>query len=56
MVCGVDGGFVVRLRYMYVVIVVGLWSVCGCGDDGGFVVLVWYVVLMVGFWCLCGMW
>ena len=44
-----NGGFVVRLRY--VVIVVGLWWF-----DGGCMVLMWYVVMIVGLWCLCGMW
>ena len=38
--CCDDGGFVVCVV---------------CGNNGGFVVLVWYVVTMMGLWFVCGM-
>ena len=50
MVCGDDGGFVVRL--WYVVMLMGLWCIRGYGDDGGFLVLVCYVVMIVGLCCV----
>ena len=42
MVCGTDGGFLVLV--WYVVMMVDVWCLVVCGDDGGF------VVMMVGLW------